>query len=128
MATIALVRSLRELVCGRRIIVPPIQRQYAWNVGDTAKNPTTSQSTKLTEDLENFVELFREGRSRSYFLGNIIAVAESERPMESEETVWDLLDGQQRITSLSLLFKAFDYQLDRIQGGLPYKTKSTPYG
>ena len=123
MATIALVRSLRELVCGRRIIVPPIQRQYAWNVGDTAKNPTTSQSTKLTEDLENFVELFREGRSKSYFLGNIIAVAESERPMESEETVWDLLDGQQRITSLSLLFKAFDYQLDRIQGGLPLQNE-----
>ena len=46
MATTAVLRTL-EMSCGRRIVVPPIQRQYAWNVGNTASNPTGSQSTKL---------------------------------------------------------------------------------
>lgn len=114
MATTAVLRTLGTVVCGRRIIVPPIQRQYAWNVGNTASNPTGSQSSKLIEDLENFVEDYHLGRTKKYFLGNIIAVADEGAEIEGEDTEWQLLDGQQRLTSLSLLFKAFDYQLNTI--------------
>ena len=103
MATTAVLRTLGNVVCGRRIVVPPIQRQYAWNVGNTASNPTGSQSTKLIEDLENFVEDYHLERTKKYFLGNVIAVADEGAEIEGDDTEWQLLDGQQRLTSLSLL-------------------------
>ena len=118
MATTGEVRTLREVVQGRRIIIPPIQRQYAWNVGDTATNPTSSQSTKLVEDLVDFCEQKENGQLDKYFLGNLIVVVEKDSQLDSLEVSWQLLDGQQRMTSLSLLMKAFDYQLDTINSNL----------
>lgn len=118
MATTGEVRTLREIVQGRRIIIPPIQRQYAWNVGDTATNPTSSQSTKLVEDLVDFCEQIENGQLNKYFLGNLIVVVEKDAELDSLDVSWQLLDGQQRMTSLSLLMKAFDYQLDTINSNL----------
>jgi uncharacterized protein with ParB-like and HNH nuclease domain len=113
-ATAAVMKTLREMVAGRRIIVPPIQRNFAWNVGDTSKNPAKSQSSKLIEDLEYFHKLRKENYVEKYFLGNIIAVVEEQSDLTSEENEWSLLDGQQRITSFSLMMKAIYYRLDNI--------------
>ena len=46
MATGSHVLSLRELVQGRRIFIPPIQRDYL-NIGNPGTQPLSSQSTKL---------------------------------------------------------------------------------
>jgi len=113
-ATAALMKTLRQLVAGRRIIVPPIQRNFAWKVGNTSKDPTSSQSTKLLEDLENFHKLRKENYVGKYFLGNIIAVVDEHNDLYSEENEWSLLDGQQRITSLSLMMQSIHYRLDMI--------------
>ena len=76
MATESFVCTLGEVMLGRRIVIPPIQRDYAWNVGNTAKNPSGSQSTRLYEDFSAFSEQLQNGQADEYFLGNLIVVVE----------------------------------------------------
>jgi len=114
MATESFVCTLGEVMLGRRIVIPPIQRDYAWNVGNTATNPAGSQSTRLYQDFSAFSEQLQNGQADEYFLGNLIVVVERGEDWRSPETEWQLLDGQQRMTSFALMMKAFDYKLDLI--------------
>ncbi len=72
-------------------VIPEYQRSYAW---------TNEQVETLFEDLWDFTATSggteREG---SYFLGSIVAY-------ENEEGEQEIIDGQQRITSLFLLLRA----------------------
>ena len=114
MATESFVCTLGEVILGRRIVIPPIQRDYAWNVGNTATNPAGSQSTRLYQDFVTFSQQLHNGQAEEYFLGNLIAVVEPGEDWRSPKTEWQLLDGQQRMTSFALMMKAFDYKLDLI--------------
>lgn len=114
MATESFVCTLGEVMLGRRIVIPPIQRDYAWNVGNTATNPAGSQSTRLYQDFSAFSEQLQNGQADEYFLGNLIVVVERGEDWRSPETEWQLLDGQQRMTSFALMMKAFHYKLDLI--------------
>jgi hypothetical protein len=112
MATGSDVFTLNDLIQGRRIFIPPIQRDYAWNVGNPETKPLSSQSTKFFQDLINFHRQRIRNEVRKYFLGNIISVVDGDGDIHSRNVAWHLLDGQQRITSFSLLMKAFHYRLD----------------
>ncbi|HIW80732.1 MAG TPA: DUF262 domain-containing HNH endonuclease family protein [Candidatus Acetatifactor stercoripullorum] len=72
-------------------VIPEYQRPYAW---------TDEQVETLFEDLWEFTAISggteREG---SYFLGSIVAY-------ENEDGEQEIIDGQQRITSLFLLLRA----------------------
>ena len=72
-------------------VIPEYQRPYAW---------TDEQVETLFEDLWDFTATIggteREG---SYFLGSIVAY-------ENEDGEQEIIDGQQRITSLFLLLRA----------------------
>lgn len=72
-------------------VIPEYQRPYAW---------TDEQVETLFEDLWEFTATSggteREG---SYFLGSVVAY-------ENEDGEQEIIDGQQRITSLFLLFRA----------------------
>ena len=72
-------------------VIPEYQRPYAWN---------DEQVETLFEDLWEFTAISggteREG---SYFLGSIVAY-------ENENGEQEIIDGQQRITSLFLLLRA----------------------
>jgi hypothetical protein len=118
MPTESFVCTLGEVICGRRIVIPPIQRDYAWNIGNTATNPAGSQSTRLYDDFVAFSSQLQNGHTQQYFLGNLIAVVDPEKDWRSPETEWQLLDGQQRMTSFALMMKAFDYKLDLINSAL----------
>lgn len=124
MGTIADICTLREVIQGRRIFIPPIQRHYAWNVGDTARNPTGSQSSKLVEDLKHFSDQMSNGGIEKYFLGNLIVVVEEGQQLDSDAIEWQLLDGQQRLTSFSLLMRALWYQLDGINSELAHRLQT----
>ncbi len=72
-------------------VIPEYQRPYAW---------TDEQVETLFEDLWNFTAVSggteREG---SYFLGSVVSY-------ENENGEQEIIDGQQRITSLFLLLRA----------------------
>ena len=65
--------------------IPTYQRPYAWGV---------EQTETLFDDLYDF---FQTEREDSYFLGSIVLIKEDEKPHAS------VIDGQQRLTTLSIL-------------------------
>lgn len=78
-------------------VIPEYQRPYAW---------TDEQVETLFEDLWEFTAT-RGGTERegSYFLGSIVAY-------ENEDGEQEIIDGQQRITSLFLLLRAIYTKLN----------------
>lgn len=65
--------------------VPDYQRPYRWG---------TEQALQLLEDLE---ESFDRDPNEPYFLGSLVLVQQDERS-------FDVIDGQQRLTTLTILF------------------------
>lgn len=65
--------------------IPAYQRPYAWGV---------EQTETLFDDLYDF---FQTEKEDSYFLGSIVLIKEDEKPYAS------VIDGQQRLTTLSIL-------------------------
>ena len=76
---------------GYRFEIPDYQRPYAW---------TTEQTSELLDDL-----LYAMGRTENvsdaspYFLGSIVIIKE-----EDDQPLSYVVDGQQRITTLTILF------------------------
>jgi uncharacterized protein with ParB-like and HNH nuclease domain len=68
--------------------IPSYQRPYAWEV---------EQAGELFDDLYDFYESEEED---SYFLGSIVLIKEDGKPRA------EVIDGQQRLTSLTILFSA----------------------
>lgn len=94
------VKTIKELLANgnKQFSIPGYQRSYAWRI---------EQCQKLWEDLWVFV--FEDfGITKEYYpLGNIIIYADQKKRNE-------IVDGQQRITTLILLFRAFYEHLQKI--------------
>lgn len=69
--------------------IPPYQRPYSW---------TTEETYQLFEDL---LDAYKSGDEESYFLGSIVLIKEN-----TDKTAVDVIDGQQRLTTLTILFAA----------------------
>ncbi len=95
------VKSLLEGGKEKPFIIPEYQRPYAW---------TEEQIETLFEDLWEFTNNTNEEESTqtSYFLGSIVS-------FENEKKEQEIIDGQQRITSLLLLLRAIYTKLMAIQ-------------
>lgn len=78
-------------------VIPEYQRPYAW--GD-------DEITTLFDDLWDFsIERTKQGGAKTYFLGSIVS-------FENENEEREIIDGQQRITSLFLLLRAVYSKLE----------------
>lgn len=74
---------------GQKFIIPEYQRPYRW---------TKNECETLWYDVKG---VFGNGENiEEYFLGSIVA-------FESKKSELEIIDGQQRITTLTLLFRAF---------------------
>lgn len=81
----------------KQFIIPDFQRPYKWD---------TERCETLWNDIENFMQT--EGQQGSdYFLGTIVSYANEQKNQE-------IIDGQQRITSLFLLLRAFYRKLENM--------------
>lgn len=81
-------------------VIPEYQRPYAW---------TDEQVETLFEDLWEFSAISGgTERDGSYFLGSIVSY-------ENEDSEQEIIDGQQRITSLFLLLRAIYTKLTATQ-------------
>jgi len=98
-------RTVRELLAGRKYSIDYYQREYKWQQKHVAE---------LLDDLAaKFLECYEEGHERSavadyghYFLGSIIISDKDGRRF--------IIDGQQRLTTLTLLLIFLRHQLDDI--------------
>ena len=75
-------------------IIPRFQRPYAW---------TTDETSELFDDLYEFFN--RQDPDDTYFLGSIVLVKEEDKPRSK------VVDGQQRLTTLTILLAAIESQL-----------------
>jgi Protein of unknown function DUF262/Protein of unknown function (DUF1524) len=69
-------------------VIPSYQRPYAW---------TVDQASELFDDLKSFYDSEDE---EGYFLGSIVLIKNEEKPLAQ------VIDGQQRLTTLTILFAA----------------------
>lgn len=83
--------TIRE-VFSKRYIIPDFQRPYSWD---------NDPCEKLWDDIIDFYE-GKETKEDKYFLGNIVINPASNLSYEA----WEVVDGQQRLTTLLLLIKA----------------------
>jgi uncharacterized protein with ParB-like and HNH nuclease domain len=87
------VKQLLETGKVNKFIIPEYQRPYAW---------TDEQIQTLFDDLVEYTENENES---SYFLGTIVSY-------ENDDNEQEIIDGQQRITSLFLLLRALYSKLN----------------
>src|SRR5665213_1912662 len=95
-------KTVRELLAGRKYSIDYYQREYKWQ---------TKQVAELIDDLSNkFLESYEPGHERTavadyghYFVGSIIV---SDKDGEKF-----IIDGQQRLTTLTLLLMFLQHQL-----------------
>lgn len=76
-------------------VIPSYQRPYAW---------TPVQAGELFSDLHDF--FLKERSDDTYFLGSIVLIKEEGKPAS------EVIDGQQRLTTLTLLLAAMTHRTD----------------
>jgi len=81
-------KKIYEILSPRhyQFVIPAYQRPYAWG---------KDQAKALVQDL---LDAFDESMEDEYFLGSIVVVKQSSSSAEAE-----VVDGQQRLTSISIL-------------------------
>ena len=95
--------TLNEVLQNRLFRVPPYQRGYSW---------TSKERTDLYQDLENLRKLQRD----EHFMATLVF-----RDTGKHETIggadrlriYDVVDGQQRLTTLIILLKAIEKNLSK---------------
>jgi hypothetical protein len=96
-------RTIRELLAGSKYSIDYYQREYKWQ---------KTQVSELLDDLaDKFLDSHQEGNERSavadyghYFLGSII--------VSNKEGQKFVIDGQQRLTTLTLLLIFLHHQIE----------------
>ncbi|ADL01349.1 DUF262 domain-containing protein [Brevundimonas subvibrioides] len=95
--------SVAKLLDGRLFRIPGYQRAYSWQ---------SRQRADLFKDIE---EAHRSGRE--HFMATVVALAREKRVIAADELqVVELVDGQQRVTSLVILIKAIEKALGETDG------------
>ncbi|MFK4567854.1 DUF262 domain-containing protein [Enterococcus sp. UD-01] len=90
------VKQLLETGKNQKFVIPEYQRPYAWS---------DEQIQTLFDDLVEYTENNSES---TYFLGTIVSY-------ENDNNEQEIIDGQQRITSLFLLLRALYAKLQSMQ-------------
>lgn len=94
--------TLGSLLYGRLFRIPPYQRAYTWH---------TKQRLDLFDDIRHTWSLGIKGH---HFMATVVGLRRESRTIITDEHhVIEIVDGQQRITTLILLFKAIAEALDR---------------
>ena len=93
-------KPLGDVFCDKYLFnIPPYQRPYSW---------TTEEAGELLDDLTEAMGSAGDVRELPpYFLGSIVLIKEHEKPEA------DVVDGQQRLTTLTILFSTLrDLELE----------------
>ncbi len=91
--------KVAKLLEGRLFRIPEYQRAYSW------------QSRQRADLFNDIKEAHRSGRE--HFMATLVALARDTREINADEfNVVELVDGQQRTTTLIMLLKALEKNLD----------------
>ena len=94
--------------------IPAYQRPYSWQA--VGKSERDSQVVQMWDDLWSFFEDNRQN-NKEYFLGSMVIIED-----RTKVRTFEVIDGQQRLTTLLLLFAAmrcFLQEVERAPAGFP---------
>ena len=91
------VKQLLETGKNKKFVIPEYQRPYAWS---------DEQIQVLFDDLSEYTHNTNDDDESTYFLGSIVSY-------ENENHEQEIIDGQQRITTLFLLLRAIYTKLEK---------------
>lgn len=77
-----------EQIAQSRYIIPLYQRNFAW------------EENEISQLLSDIYENFNSDRTGNYFVGSLVVFKRN-----GNEDFWEVIDGQQRLTVLSLIIK-----------------------
>jgi len=98
--------TLDQLLYGRLFRIPQYQRTYSWH---------SKQRQDLFHDIQR---TWAAGKERSHFMATVVGLGRQKRTiLTKEHQIIEVVDGQQRITTLILLLKAIATALDRSEPG-----------
>ena len=100
------VLPLEELLHNRLFRIPDYQRSYSW-------------SSREREDLfKDITGIAKEGGDAEHFMATIVCLRRGNKELGTTRfTKFDIVDGQQRLTTLIILLNAICRDLDREEGG-----------
>lgn len=85
--------SIGKIFNSQEFVIPNFQRPYSWEI---------DQCEQLWFDISSFLDELIAGKdsqySEQYFLGSIVVC-------QDKGNVWEVIDGQQRLTTLLILFR-----------------------
>lgn len=93
--------TLAKLLDGRLFKIPDYQRAYSW---------TSRERQDLFDDIVN---VFQKETNESHFMATIVCLRRDKIPLGTDEyDQLDIVDGQQRLTTLILLLNAIKLKLN----------------
>jgi len=84
--------------------VPKYQREYTWGKRDWER---------LVQDIDE--------NDPGYFMGSIICVSDGYADSPGDEIIYEVVDGQQRLATLSLMMMAIYQRLNELREGLDFE-------
>jgi uncharacterized protein with ParB-like and HNH nuclease domain len=100
----------RIFASGSTYRIPAYQRPYSWQA--VGKSDRDSQVIQMWEDIWRFFEDNR-ANNREYFLGSMVIIEDRDKLR-----TFEVIDGQQRLTTLVLLFAAMRCFLREVEKAL----------
>jgi hypothetical protein len=79
--------SIKELFSSNNYVIPIYQRNYTWS------------ETEITQLIQDIVDYYNKPQKTDYYIGSLIAY---ERKVDGEP-IFEIIDGQQRLTTLTIL-------------------------
>ncbi len=94
-----------EVGANQHYHVPKFQREFAWG---------KMQLEKLLQDIDE--------NDRGYFMGSIICVKDdNDGALPGDETIYEVIDGQQRLVTISLLMMAIYRRLKELENEITFE-------
>ena len=84
--------------------VPKYQREYSWGKRDW---------DRLVQDIDE--------NDSGYFMGSVIVVRDGEAEKHGGEIIYDVVDGQQRLTTLSIMMAAIYHRLVELKEDIVFE-------
>lgn len=91
------LKSINQLL-EYNFVIPSYQRGYRWNV---------SQVTQLLDDIWEFADK-EKSKEEFYCLQPVVV-----KSIENESDAWEVIDGQQRLTTIFIILKSLENQIER---------------
>lgn len=92
-------RRFIDIISGKLFRIPEYQRHYSWQ---------KKQRDDLFMDIRNLEKALKNKQDREHFMSTIVCLQSSETETIGSDTYryYDVVDGQQRLTTLIILLKA----------------------